>query len=148
MMALTSRLCLIVALLVIPCRWIEAQDEDLLRPYDGTSVKGVDTKTLRGKIMCGYQGWFNCPDDGARLGWKHWARGAQQPFAPGNVVVDLWPDVSELDADERFATAFKHADGSTAEVFSSGSRKTVLRHFSWMRKYGMTARSFSGLPTG
>jgi hypothetical protein len=53
------------------------------------------------------------------------------------VTVDLWPDVSELDEDERYPTEFKHADGSPAEVFSSGNRKTVLRHFKWMREYGI-----------
>ncbi|QDU06673.1 hypothetical protein [Gimesia aquarii] len=97
----------------------------------------VDCSTLTGKVMVGYQGWFNCADDGANLGWKHWARNRRKPFAPGNVTVDLWPDVSELDPDERFATGFKHADGSTAEVFSSANRKTVQRHFRWMRDYGI-----------
>lgn len=96
----------------------------------------ADTTTLVGKVMVGYQGWFNCEGDGARLGWKHWARGRRQP-GPGNVTVDLWPDVSELDPDERFATQFKHKDGSTAEVFSSAHRKTVVRHFGWMREYGI-----------
>ncbi|MFP6693408.1 MAG: sulfatase-like hydrolase/transferase, partial [Pirellulales bacterium] len=93
--------------------------------------------TLTGKVMVGYQGWFNCPGDGAQLGWKHWARDLTKPFAPGNVVVDLWPDVSELDPDELYATGFKHADGSPANVFSSANRKTVLRHFQWMRDYGI-----------
>jgi hypothetical protein len=45
--------------------------------------------------------------------------------------------VSELEADERFATPFKHADGRTAEVFSSFCAKTVLRHFKWMQAYGI-----------
>ncbi len=98
---------------------------------------GVDTSTLTGKVMCGYQGWFNCPGDGANLGWTHWAKRRTKPFAPGNVTVDLWPDVSELEPDERYPTGFKHADGSVAEVFSSGNRKTVLRHFQWMRDYGI-----------
>lgn len=97
----------------------------------------VDRSTLTGKVMCGYQGWFNCEGDGADLGWTHWARDRDETFAPGNVTVDLWPDVSELDADERYATGFKHADGSPAEVFSSGNRKTVVRHFEWMRDYGI-----------
>ena len=95
----------------------------------------VDTSTLTGKVMVGYQGWFNCEGDGSDLGWKHWARERGKPFSPGNVTVDLWPDVSELDPDERFPTGFKHADGSTAEVFSSANRKTVLRHFRWMCDY-------------
>ena len=93
--------------------------------------------TLTGKVMVGYQGWFNCPGDGAKLGWKHWARDRTKPFAPGNVTIDLWPDVSELDPDELYATGFKHADGSPASVFSSANRKTVLRHFRWMRDYGI-----------
>lgn len=87
--------------------------------------------------MCGYQGWFNCPGDGMDLGWTHWARDRRKPFAPGNVTVDLWPDVSELGLEERYATSFKHADGSVAEVFSSADRKTVLLHFEWMRDYGI-----------
>ena len=96
-----------------------------------------DRSTLTGKVMCGYQGWFNCKGDGADQGWTHWARDRDKTFGPGNVTVDLWPDVSELDEDERYATGFKHADGSAAEVFSSGNRKTVVRHFEWMRDYGI-----------
>ncbi len=96
----------------------------------------VDAGTLAGKVMCGYQGWFNCEGDGAERGWVHWTKG-RGPFAPGNAKIDLWPDVSDLDADERFATGFKHADGRVAEVFSSFKRKTVLRHFEWMRDYGI-----------
>jgi hypothetical protein len=111
--------------------------QNVVGPYDGPSVLGVDTSTLTGKVMCGYQGWFNCQGDGADLGWTHWSQKRSQRISPGNVVVDLWPDVSELDPDERFATGFKHADGRTAEVFSSTTRKTVLRHFEWMRDYGI-----------
>jgi arylsulfatase A-like enzyme len=98
--------------------------------------KPVDPSTLQGKVMCGYQGWFNCEGDGAQLGWNHWARG-RGVLAPGNVTVDLWPDVSEYDPDELYATDFKHRDGRIAKVFSSRNRKTVLRHFRWMREYGI-----------
>ncbi len=87
--------------------------------------------------MCGYQGWFNCPDDSAELGWVHWGRNRGRGFAPGNVTVDLWPDMSEMDADERYPTGFRLADGSVAEVFSSANRKTVVRHFKWMQDYGI-----------
>ncbi len=55
----------------------------------GQALPNVDTSTLTGKVMCGYQGWFNCPGDGAELGWTHWARNRRQPFAAGNVTVDL-----------------------------------------------------------
>lgn len=109
----------------------------VLAPYLGSSVKGTDTSTLTGKVMAGYQGWFNCEGDGAGLGWTHWARERSKPFAPGNVTVDLWPDMTEATPEERFPTAFKHANGETAVVFSSYNRTTVLRHFKWMREYGI-----------
>jgi hypothetical protein len=96
----------------------------------------VDVTTLTGKVMCGYQGWFNCEGDGAQHGWAHWGKSHGIP-SPGKVKVDLWPDVSELGADEKFNTNFHHADGSTAQVFSSFNKTTALRHFTWMRDYGI-----------
>lgn len=116
---------------------LSAATADPLRPYNGPSIRGVDTKTLTGKVMTGYQGWFNCEGDGADLGWTHWARNKSKPFAPGNVTVDLWPDISELPAGERFTTGFKFADGRPAEIFSSFNKDTVRRHFRWMREYGI-----------
>lgn len=96
----------------------------------------VDASTLTGKVMAGYQGWFNGEGDGANRGYNHWARGGARP-GPGRVTVDLWPDLTEYGPDERFPTDFFHADGSRAEVFSSYRRPTVLRHFQWMREYGI-----------
>ena len=32
---------------------------------------------------------------------------------------------------------FEHADGSPAQVFSAFNDKTVLRHFQWMKDYGI-----------
>ena len=113
------------------------QQADVLKPYSGPSLSGIDTSTLTGKVMCGYQGWFNCEGDGAELGWAHWARNRRKLFAPGNITVDLWPDMSELSPEERFVTGFHYHDGRPAEVFSSFNRQTVLRHFEWMRDYGI-----------
>lgn len=109
---------------------------ETLRPHSGPVVKGVDPGTLTGKIMVGYQGWFNTPDDGAGRGWVHWTKNGG-PLSPGNAKIDLWPDVSELKADERFVTGFKLANGKPAEVFSSFKSATVLRHFQWMKDYGI-----------
>jgi hypothetical protein len=111
--------------------------EDLLKPYDGPSVPDVDPSTLTGKVMTGYQGWFNCEGDGAHLGWTHWARNRKETFGPGNITVDLWPDVSEYDDDELYTTAFTYEDGTPARTFSSHNRKTVIRHFKWMADYGI-----------
>ncbi|HEX4130100.1 MAG TPA: glycoside hydrolase family 71/99-like protein [Pirellulales bacterium] len=106
-----------------------------MRPYNGPSQQGVDCSTLDRKTMCGYQGWFSCPGDGADLGWKHYGR--QGRFDPGTCCFDLWPDTSELADEEKFATPFRHRDGRTAYVFSSYREPTVLRHFRWMREYGI-----------
>jgi hypothetical protein len=113
----------------------EAVIERTFIPYKGESHLGVDISTLNGKVMCGYQGWFSAEGDGDERGWTHWA--SRNGFQPGSAKVDLWPDVTELDPDERYATPFKHADGSTAEVYSAYNRKTVLRHFKWMHDYGI-----------
>ena len=97
----------------------------------------VDSRALTGKVMCGYQGWFSCPEDGAELGWTHWARAIRRPFGPGNAAVDLWPDMRELSQDEQYPTQFKHANGRPATVYSSANKKTINRHFRWMRDYGI-----------
>ena len=109
--------------------------ERTMRPYAGPSHPGVDVHTLTGKVMAGYQGWFTAVGDAAGRGWTHWGQGGR--FEPGNCKIDLWPDVSELTPAERYATPFRHADGRTAEVFSSFNRRTVLRHFAWMQQYGL-----------
>jgi hypothetical protein len=99
-----------------------------------TTSPAVDASTLAGKVICGYQGWFNAPGDGADRGWIHWARGA---FKPGSVNVDLLPDMTELGPGERFPTELKLPDGKPLEVFSSYNAATVNRHFRWMREYGI-----------
>jgi len=106
-------------------------------PYKGPVHKGIDTTTLTGKVMCGYQGWFGAPGDGS-LGndWRHWTK-TRGMMTDGNAKVDLWPDVSELAPTERFPTDFKLPDGHPAEVFSSFQKPTVLRHFQWMQDYGI-----------
>jgi hypothetical protein len=109
--------------------------ERTMKPFAGKSEKGVDCTTLKGKVMCGYQGWHAAEGDGLGRGWYHWT--GRNGFKPGSTNVDLWPDVSELDPDERYATAFKLANGKPAEVYSAFNAKTVQRHFQWMRDYGI-----------
>ena len=109
--------------------------EHTLLPFKGVSNPGVDTRTLTGKVMCGYQGWFAAQGDGDARGWTHW--GGRNGFQPGSCNIDLWPDVSELDPDERYPTSFTNSNGRAAEVFSSFNRKTVARHFKWMKDSGI-----------
>jgi glycoprotein endo-alpha-1,2-mannosidase len=92
--------------------------------------------TLLGKVMCGYQGWFNCPSDGTNRGWRHWSTSTSS-FTPINVKVDFWPDMTEYTTGEKFAaTSFNDANG-THYVFSSHNLQTVRRHFQWMQDYGI-----------
>lgn len=90
---------------------------------------------IRGRVVTGYQGWFRAPGDGSKLGWVHWGTG--EKFDQRLSTVDMWPDMSELGEDEKFPTPYRHADGSVAHVFSSTHPRTVLRHFEWMRDYGI-----------
>lgn len=116
---------------------LERVRRETLHAYKGPVVRGVDTKTLHGKVLCGYQGWFTADGDGSGRGWFHWAKNSRSKPSAGNIRVDLWPDLSEFGPDERFATDIKYADGRAAEVFSSFKKATVLRHFRWMREAGI-----------
>ena len=97
----------------------------------------VDATTLRGKAMCGYQGWFRCAGDAANMGWIHWSHNARR-LAPDTLSFEMWPDMQEYSAEEKFAApGFTYPDGRTAELFSSDNALTVKRHFAWMRDYGI-----------
>ena len=56
----------------------------------------ADPGTLLGKVLFGYQGWFNCPGPGGGP-WTHWSRG--EPDA-GSLSVDMYPDLSEFQAED------------------------------------------------
>ncbi len=100
-----------------------------------TTVATNDSNSLVGKIMCGYQGWFNCPFDGIPRGWIHWSSNAAF-FTPASCTVDMWPDMNEMGAGEKFL-ANDFYDGNDYYVFSSYKHDTVLRHFLWMAQYGI-----------
>jgi hypothetical protein len=53
-----------------------------------TSV--VNAVSLRGKAVCGYQGWFRCPGDAANPGWGPWSRHAHR-IAPETLPFEMWP---------------------------------------------------------
>ena len=92
-----------------------------------------DASTLDKKVLLGYQGWFTCPSDGSGR-WSHWSRGAP---SPDTLTIDLYPDLSELDADELCEVPGMTISGKPAYLFSSRNPKTVLRHFRWMQAYGL-----------
>jgi hypothetical protein len=93
----------------------------------------VDHSTLDNKVLIGYQGWFTCPEDGSQR-WTHWSRGVP---AAESLTIEMYPDLSELDPDERCEVPGMTLGGKPAYLFSSRNQKTVSRHFRWMNQYGL-----------
>jgi hypothetical protein len=117
--------------------WIFGAVTPLLAADAVAPAAVVDATTLRGKVMTGYQGWFRSAGDEANEGWRHWSRDSKRVTAE-SLTVEMWPDMAEYGADERYAVpGFTHPDGSPAALFSSVHPKTVERHFRWMRDYGI-----------
>ncbi len=97
--------------------------------------QAVEPATLTGKVLLGYQGWFRCPGGGTSgTNWSHWANGT--PTA-ASLVIDMYPDLREFDADELCAVPNMTIGTSPARLFSAGNSKTVARHFRWMQQYGL-----------
>ena len=112
-------------------------DEPWLGPYQGPSRTDVDATTLDGKVLCGYQGWFNTPGDGTKFGFRHWGQGLERPNG-GRFTVDMWPDLSEYDAgDLHEVPGVSLPDGSPARLYSAYRKGPVLLHTKWMRQYGI-----------
>src|SRR6516162_1931280 len=115
------------------------EDQALKKPtaLDGSGRSEVSAKSLHGKVLCGYQGWFRCPGDPANRGWVHWSRDTKR-ITPETLTFEMWPDLSEFSKEEKYpALGFRHRDGTQAFLFSSANERTVERHFDWMAKYGI-----------
>lgn len=109
-----------------------------LGPYSGPVYSGanpVDTASLTGKILTGYQGWFRTPGDPEGYGWKHYSSSRTEIYS-GSLTVDLWPDMAEYTKTYP-AGAFSYPDGTQATLFSSADPETVDLHFTWMAQYGI-----------
>ncbi len=111
-------------------------DEPWLAPYTGPSRSDIDATTLDGKVLSGYQGWFNTPGDGTNFGFTHWGHALDRPN--GQFTVDMWPDVSEYDPKDLCEVpGLKMPDGSPARLYSAFRKGPVLLHCKWMREYGI-----------
>lgn len=94
----------------------------------------VDATTLRKKVLCGYQGWFRCPGDGAGQ-WIHWSR-STSTIASNTLTFEMWPEMSEY-THQYPAGAFTYPGGAQAYLFSSQDQQTVDKHFDWMLDVGI-----------
>jgi hypothetical protein len=114
-----------------------SSDEPWLQPYAGPERTDIDPTTLEGKVLCGYQGWFNTPGDRAGFGFTHWGQGLDRPDG-GRFTIDMWPDVSEYAPEDlRAVPNLLMPDGSPARLYSAFRKGPVLLHFRWMRQYGI-----------
>ena len=81
--------------------------------------------------------------DGAPINrWKHWFRdqpvGEPQPTHTESMI-DLFPETDEYDDEDlKESTGIVLPDGSNAKFYSNVRPKVVLKHFEWMRTYGLT----------
>ncbi len=108
-----------------------------MKPSTAATPAPIARDGIEGRVLCGYQGWFNAEGDGADLGWRHWRVADREAPTGSRISVDLLPDMRELAPDERFASDLVGAAGQPVELFSSHRTPTVLRHFEWMRDYGI-----------
>ena len=119
-------------------KFLFAVSEPWLTPYAGEVHDFVDNRTLSGKVMTGYQGWFGTPNDPEDYGWRHWGRGRDAVPDESWMTIDAWPWLNEYDTDDLYrAGDLLHQDGRPAYLFSSRDPATVQRHFRWMRKHGI-----------
>ncbi len=103
----------------------------LLAFYGKALSESPDAGTLKGKVMCGYQGWFQAKGDSLDQGWQHYG------FKEGETrcQIDLWPDLTGFGEDELFVTPLKYGNGEPAKVYTSIHPQTVRRHFDWMKEH-------------
>lgn len=107
--------------------------EDWKGPYRGTTAPGLDNRTLKGRVMTGYQGWFRTPNDPYDAGWVHWG-----DISNGRFSVDMWPDNSRYPAYTlEKAAEVKTLSGKSAYLFSSAWPEVVRAHFAWMRQFNI-----------
>ncbi len=92
----------------------------------GHAADRVDASTLTGKVLFGYQGWFDCPGPSTPAHrWSHWS------------AVDMYPDLREFRPEQLCIMQGSTLDGKPAYLYSAANRDIVMRHFQWMKEYGL-----------
>ncbi len=100
---------------------------------------------LDDRIICGYQGWFGYPRDGAPIKrWRHWFHGNSTSPPYEDVVVDMYPTIDEYDANDLMESGLEMPDATNAKFFSSARPNVVLIHFRRMETHGILG---GGIPS-
>lgn len=106
-------------------------------------ITQAQDNSITGKVICGYQGWFNCYGDGSPVKrWVHWSRGKYKTNdglpSPGYLTFEMYPDVNDYKPSSLFQTGFANlGDGEPSVLFSSTKKDVMDKHFSWMKQYGI-----------
>ena len=120
-------LCLTAASLIAPAFSASAATSS-------TAATAVDATTLQGKVVFGYQGWFDCPMAG-QGSWIHWSRNGA-PTA-STLTVDLYPDLKEFAAADLCPAGDFKIAGKQAQLYSARNANVVDAHFRWMEENGL-----------
>ena len=107
----------------------------------------MDSSTLKGKVLLGYQGWFRCLGGGTSgTNWSHWTTSGAPTAA--SISIDMYPDTREFESGEACAVPNMTVGEAPAYLFSAGNSKTVARHFKWMQHYDgvLVQRVVSDIP--
>lgn len=101
------------------------------------SQSPADPDSVIGRVVCGYQGWFNCIGDGSPINsWYHW--GGNPAPAPGNLGFEIYPDVSIYNSSDIYQTGFASmGDGQPSRLFSSYRPDVTHKHFELMQTHGI-----------
>jgi hypothetical protein len=118
----------------IPAGFAHAQttrrDTNFVKTQFVKSADTVDPTTLTGKLIMGYQGWFNCPGDGTTVGWWHWFTGVDP-------TVDNLPNAADYPVAEQCVSTMLDSGGNPVNLFSDANPATVETQFAWMQQYGL-----------
>ncbi|MCL4511182.1 MAG: hypothetical protein M1470_08955 [Bacteroidetes bacterium] len=119
-----------------------------------TAQSPIVSNTLVGKVICGYQAWFQCYGDGSPMQkWFGWANGSYRDSTvrprAGFLSFDIYPDISDYSPSSLFQTGFQNlGDGRSAKLFSSWRDEVIDKHFSWMQAYGIDGIAFQNFTVG
>ena len=123
----------------VPTSVASSSDASTMSSSHASSITATSTNMLDDKIICGYQGWFGYPGDGAPIRrWRHWFRVNGTAPTYDDVIVDMYPTIDEYDPNDVMETGINMPDGTRAKFYSSVRPNVVLKHFEWMREYGIS----------